>query len=75
MTKICVEKRKKVINIEKGGNIEKKRVIHEVINVIHRKKGKNIGLHRKRIEHSFCTQIIKLISFAKKREKILTFQK
>lgn len=65
----------KVINIEKGGNIEKKRVIHEVINVIHRKKAKIIGLHSKKREQRFCTQIIKLISLSKKGEKILTFLK
>ena len=60
----------KVINIEKGGNIEKKE-----LNVIHRKKAKIIGLHSKKREQRFCTQIIKLISLSKKGEKVLTFLK
>ena len=53
----------------------KKGVIHEVINVIHRKKAKIIGLHSKKREQRFCTQIIKLISLSKKGEKVLTFLK
>ena len=53
----------------------KKGVIHEVINVIHRKKAKIIGLHSKKREQRFCTQIIKLISLSKKGEKSLDFFK
>ena len=67
--------RRKSYQHRKRWKYQKKRVIHEVINVIHRKKAKIIGLHSKKREQRFCTQIIKLISLSKKGEKILTFLK
>lgn len=39
----------------------KNRVIHEVINVIHKMEIKWIGLHSKKIECVFCEEIINLL--------------
>ena len=51
-----------------------KKVIHEVIHIIHRKVGKKSGLHSKIIECLFCEEIIKLSDFVESLEKLLTFQ-
>jgi len=59
---------------QKSPKNRKKRVIHEVIHVIHRKKGGKSGLHSKKSECMFCEEIIKLIFFGKKQKKSLHFQ-
>ena len=72
---VFCNQRRKSYQHRKRWKYRKKGVIHEVINVIHRKKAKIIGLHSKKREQRFCTQIIKLISLSKKGEKVLTFLK
>ena len=58
---------------QKSPKNQKKRVIHQVIHVIHRKKGEKIGLHSKKNEYMFCEEIIKLIEIHEKKKKGLQF--
>lgn len=60
-----------ILGIKKG----KKRVIHEVIHIIHKKVENFMGLHSWKKERAFCEEIIKLPTFKNKPEILLTFQK
>ena len=44
---------------QKSPKNRKKRVIHQVIHVIHRKNDLKSGLHSKKNEYMFCEEIIK----------------
>lgn len=50
------------------------RLIHGVMNIVHRKKQKKTGLHRKGQEHMFCEEIINMINYGKYKKKFLTIQ-
>lgn len=67
------KKERKSYPHQKRWKYRKNEVIHEVIHVIHKKVYKNTGLHSKKTEQKFCTQIIKLISLKKKQAKNLDF--